>query len=170
VSSYRWRSPAVVRRLFRRIGFRGIDLLLLAAVDFAYGLSFVHPSDPGQRIVNGYLAAAIPFDDVALSMWTWAFMWWLTGAFCLVNAFRREDRWGYGMAIALKVGYVTAILYGNQHGMPNGTTRAIVWIFITGWVVAAARRAEPHRDIREVARELEETGDIPRYDGGGEDA
>jgi hypothetical protein len=165
----RWRTPVFAKRLTHRVGFRGTDLLMLAAVDFAYGHTFISP-DPGQQVTNGYLAAAIPFRDHEMSMWAWAFMWWITGAFCLINAFRREDQWGYGMAIALKVAFVTAILYGSAHGMPGASTRAIVWVFVTGWVVAAARRAEPRRDIVVVARELEETGELPRVEGRGEDA
>jgi branched-subunit amino acid ABC-type transport system permease component len=165
----RRRSPTVVRRLTHRVGFRGMTLLLLAAVDFAYGRTFIQP-DPGQQVVNDYLSAAIPFAGPEVSRWAWAIAWWITGLFCLVNAFRREDRWGYGMAIALKVAYIVAIVSGGLNGMPNSTVRGIVWGFITAWVVVEARRAEPHRDIGAVAREMEETGDLPRVEGRGEDA
>lgn len=154
-----------VRGLGRRIGFRGATLLLLALVDFAYARTFIHP-DPGQEIANRYLSAAMPFSDPAISRWTWALAWWITGLFCLVNAFRRNDRWGYGMAVALKVAYVLAILYGGTLGMPNASTRGVVWTFIAAWVLIESRRAEPHRDIGEVAREMEETGEIPKPEGG----
>lgn len=165
----RWRLPAVARRLVRRIGYRGATLLTLVVLDLAIGRTFVAP-DPAQREVNAYLAAAIPSSDPKIVAWAWAWAWWITGLFCLVNAFRREDRWGYGMAIALKVAYVVAVVNGGINGMPGSTTRALVWGCIAAWLVLEARRAEPHRDIGEMAREMEQTGELPPVEGRGEDA
>lgn len=152
-----------------RIGYRGTTLLLLAAIDFAYGLTFIR-TDPSQRLVNRYLEEAIPFATNQTSAGIWLVLWWTTGLFCLVNAFRRADRWGYAAAVMLKVAYVAAVVNAGVHGMPNATTRGVVWGFIAAWVMVEARRAEPHRDIGELAREMEETGDIPRLNERGEDA
>lgn len=146
-----------------RIGYRGSTLLLLAAVDCAYGRTFIR-GDESQEIANRYLYQSLPFSDPRVSQWAWALAWWITGLFCLVNAFRRDDRWGYGMAVALKVAYVLAILYGGTLGMPNASTRSIVWTFIAAWVFIEARRAEPRRDIGEVARDME-SGEV---DGDGD--
>jgi hypothetical protein len=168
---YRFRSPGLVMALVRRIGRRGYFLLTLAAVDAAYGQTFVWPKDPNQRAVNQYLINLVPFLEDGAAAWAWALAWWITGAFCLVNAFRREDRWGYGMAVGLKIIYVGACLVAASEGMPNGTTRAIVWIFIASAVFLISTWPEAHRDIRTVAREMEESGEIPRVrDEGGEDA
>lgn len=166
---YQFRSPGLVVRLARRVGRRGYFLLTLALVDFAYGQTFVWPADPGQRITNGYLIRLVPFVNAEAAPWFWALAWWITGLFCLVNAFRRADRWGYGMAVGLKIVYIGACLVAATEGMPNGTTRAIVWIFIASAVFLISTWPEAHRDIRTVAREMEESGEIPRVrDEGGD--
>lgn len=160
-------SRGPVARITHRIGFRGTTLLLLAVIDFAYGRTFVDP-DPGQAIANRYLAEAIPFAAQEVSMWAWACAWWATGLTCLVCAFVRRDWLGYGAAIALKVAFVIATMFGAAHGMPNSTTRIAVWSVIAAWAFVEARRPEPQRDIGEVAREMEETGEIPKYPRDGE--
>jgi len=155
------RLPDPIRHLAHRVGFRGYFLLMLAVVDFAYGMTFLRPDEAGQAITNRYLAEALPVDNLTAAAWIWACAWWVTGLICLVNAFRREDFWGYAAALALKVAYLTAVGYGALHGMPNATTRLIVWGFIAGLVVAEARRPEPTRDIFTVSRELDQTGGLP---------
>lgn len=149
-----------IARVTHRIGYRGTTLLLLAFVDLAYGRTFIDP-DPGQEQVIRYFAAVLP-------PWAWAGGWWLTGVACLVSAFIRRDLVGYGLSFALYVGYVAATLFGGAHGMPNAATRGTVWGFVALWVFVEARRPEPQRDIGEVAREMEETGEIPKYPDDGQ--
>lgn len=158
-----------IRRLGNRIGFRGATLLLLAVVDFAYGRTFIAP-DPGQVSVNRYLAQSIPWADPGTAMWVWACLWWAVGAACLVGAFLHFDWWAYGAAVSLKGAYIAAIIIGGTKGMPNSTARSIVWGGIACWVLIEAFRAEPHRDIREVVRDMDESGEIPKVTGGGDGA
>jgi hypothetical protein len=166
VSLYRFRLPRAIRSLRHRVGFRGYFLLTLGVVDIAMGLSFIRPGSPGIAVSNSYLAAAIPFHDLALSNWTWAFAWWLVAAFCFVNAFKvGRDHWGFGMAVAIKVAYVVASIYAVQHGQPDGWRRVIVWSFITSSVWVMSRWPEPARTLAELNREIEETGDIPGITG-----
>jgi hypothetical protein len=165
VSPYRWKTPGLLARLVHRVGYRGFILLTLAVVDFAYGRTFVWTDDPGARITNSYLVNAIPIADHVAGQWLWLTAWWGTGLFCLVNAFRRNDHWGYGMAVALKILYVGAIVLAGERGMPNATTRLIVWTWIAVMVFVEARRGEPGRDIGAVARDLD-TGGIPRVTNG----
>jgi hypothetical protein len=169
--AYRFKTPGLVVALARRIGRRGYFLLTLALVDFAYGRTFVWPADPGARVVNGYLTELVPFAADGAAAWVWMMAWWVVGAFCLVNAFRREDRWGYGMAVGIKIIYVGALTVAASEGMPNGTTRALVWMFIASAVFLISTWPEARRDIQDVAAEMERTGELPRVrEEGGEDA
>lgn len=153
-------------RMAHRVGFRGTTLLLLAAVDFAYGRTFIDP-DPSSAAVRSYFTDLIPFATQAVSVWVWACAWWVTGLVCLVTAFLHRDWLGYGMSFALYVAYVATILFAGAQGLPSATTRGIVWSFVAAWVFVEARRPEPQRDIGEVAREMEETGEIPKHPGAG---
>jgi hypothetical protein len=161
------RAPEAVRRLARRVGYRGAFLLMLALVDFSYGRTFLWTEDPGARASNDYLVEVVPVADQDAARWLWALAWWITGMFCLVNAFRRNDRWGFGMAAALKVVYVGAIVIAGGHGMPNATIRGVVWGFFLCLVLLESRRPEPGRDIAVIAEELD-TGEVPRAEGHGD--
>lgn len=149
-------------RLRHRIGRRGYFLLTLAAVDFAFGYRFIVPDSVGQAMQNRWLAEIVPVHDHEVSLWIWALSWWMTGCFCLVNAFRRQDAWGYGMAFSLKVAFVAANWLAGSQGMPGSTTRVLVWSFIASAVLVIAKWPEPRYSFPEVAQELENTGEIRR--------
>jgi hypothetical protein len=152
-----------LRRLRHRIGFRGYFLLTLALVDVFAGLAFVRPASVASAETNNYLAKAIPFNDVNLANWTWAFAWWLVAAFCIVNAFKTErDHWGFGMAVAIKVAYVVTLVYATQHGMPDGWRRVVIWSFVASSVWVMSRWPEPARPLAVLIQEIEETTEIKR--------
>lgn len=160
-------AARILRRLRHRVGFRGYFLLTLAAVDIFNGLAFVAPAGSVSAETNRYLAAAIPFDDVNLSNWTWAFAWWLVAAFCIVNAFKKgSDHWGFGPAIAIKVAYVVTFVYAAQHGLADGWRRVVIWSFVASSVWVMSRWPEPPRPIAVIAKEMDETAEIQRIRDG----
>jgi hypothetical protein len=169
--TYHWKTPNLIRRLIHRVGFRGYFLATLALVDIFQGLNFIHPGSVVQAASNAYLADAIPFHEEETSVWTWAFAWWLTAAFCLVNAFRTtRDHWGFLAAIIIKVAYVVSLIYGSMHGMPDGPRRVVIWAWITTAVWVMSRLPEPPWDLIDFNEEIGHSGEIPAHGEGGEDA
>jgi hypothetical protein len=173
--SNRRQLPAPVRHFIHRIGFRGYFLATLAFVDVTQGFNFISPGSGAQAASNAYLADAIPFHEERTSLWVWAFAWWLTAAFCIVNAFRTtRDHWGFLAAIIIKVAYVVTLIYGSMHGMPDGTRRVIIWAWITTAVWVMSRLPEPPWELIELNGEIEDierSREIPPpHRGGGEDA
>lgn len=148
--------------LKHQVGRRGYFLLTLAVVDFAYGWMIVFPDTPAQRAQNVWLAEVIPGLDTGPSLWVWAIGWWVTGAFCLVNAFRKDDRLGYGVAFSLKVAWTAANAVAGFGGMPGSATRCLVWGFFASCVLVIAKWPEPRNSLPEIVREIEQSGEIPR--------
>jgi hypothetical protein len=170
----RRRAPLPVLHFIHRIGFRGYFLATLGIVDVFQGFNFIYPGSEAQAASNAYLADAIPFHQMETALWTWAFAWWLTAAFCFVNAFRiTRDHWGFLAAIVIKVAYVVTLIYGTMHGMPDGPRRVAIWAWITTAVWVMSRLPEPPWDLIEMNEDIERSGEIllpPRNRDGGEDA
>lgn len=166
--TYRWKPPALVRHLVRRIGFRGYFLLTLAIVDIFQGLNFIRPGSTVQAQSNRYLADAVPFHNPEVANWTWAFAWWVVAAFCLYNTFKIcRDHWGFITAIAIKVAYVASLVYGTLHGMPDGSRRIVIWAWFASTVWVMSRLPEPPWTLLDLDGELERTAEIPRAEEGG---
>lgn len=155
------RKPAWLCRLMVRVGNRGQFLLLMGLLDVFIGYDFLHPSNAATALNNSYIARAIPIESYEASVWVWAFGWWMVAAFCIVNAFKHDDHWGFGMAISIKVAYVVAALFAVQAGLPNASRLIVIWSVIAAIVWRIARWPEPSRPIEELAAEIEATGEVP---------
>jgi hypothetical protein len=155
------RRPLWPRALAHRVGRRGYFLILLCVVDAIYGWRMVQPESPGQADQNRYLADVLWIDNREVSLWIWASIWWLAGAVCLFNAFRRQDRWGFGFAFGLKVIWVVGNALAGLNGMPGAYTRCVVWAFIASVVLMIANWSEPRYSLHEALTELEQTGELP---------
>lgn len=147
-------------RLMHRVGRRGYFLFMLGVVDVSYGYRMVFPESQAQSISNRYLAEVLWLHSERASLWVWAGLWWATALACFVNAFRRVDLTGFGMAFALKVIWLAANLIAGFHGMPGAYSRCVVWGFIASAVLVVAKWPEPRNSLPEVVAELESTGEI----------
>jgi hypothetical protein len=160
-----------VRRFPHRIGFRGFFLASLAILYVFQGLNFIFPGGTAQAAANVYLADAVPFPEYETSIWTWAFAWWLAAAFCIVNAVRTRDYWGFLAALVIQVAYVVTLIYGTLHGMPDGPRLLVIWAWITVAVWLMSRLPEPPWNLIELNDEIGRSGEIPpSLRAGGEDA
>lgn len=165
--------PVWLKRLRRRVGFRGYFLATLAVVDVFQGFNFVRPGSLGQALSNAYLADAIPFPDLYVSLWIWAALWWTVAVICFYNAFKKcRDHWGFIAAITIKVAYVVTLIYATTNGMPDGPRRVAIWAWITTAVWVMSRLPEPPYDLIGLDEEYERerTGEIPTIGEGGERA
>jgi hypothetical protein len=123
-----------------RLGYRGVFLLGLALLDIFYGLSFMNPDDATLE------TPAYQWRDRIMPSSAWGAIWIVAGVVLVLNAFMRQDRVGYGVAIAVKLGWsflsVVSWITGDVH---NGWVSAVIW-GVFGWVtISESLRGEPLR-------------------------
>lgn len=112
------------RRLWRRIGRRGITLLFLALVDLLYPIGLA-----------GSPAAARAGYELIMPWQVWAVLWSATGLLCLVEAFVRRDRLAYTAATAMKLAWGSAAFASWLVGVnPRGWLGALVWVAFGGLI------------------------------------
>lgn len=141
----------VIHRIIRRIGRRGYFLLTLCAVDILVGWNFLYPDSESRALQNARMAEIIPLDSSSASQAVWAVLWWITAGFCLVNAFRREDRWGFGAAVALKVLWsATYVFSAIEYSQSTGYVGAAIWVWIATLVLAVSTWPEDRPTLREL--------------------
>lgn len=97
-----------------------------------------------------------PWMGPEATMISWGYAWWLVGVFCIVNAFRRDDRWGYGMAIGVKISWVLALVFAWYHGLVGGAGSVVLWLFVLGMALALAFRGEPVGELDQLTRQVAE--------------
>jgi hypothetical protein len=146
--------------------------LFIAAFDVVYGWTrMIHPE---PEVVHGeqyrLLSQIFPVDSPAASMTIWGMLWWFTAVVCAINAFRASDRWGYGAAIGIKVSWLIGNAWAWANGLDGGGGVIALWVFVLAIVIRIARVPEPVPALdRWADRVHDETGEIPRANGGTHD-
>lgn len=115
--------------LVHRIGHRGSVLLFLAMLDFLYGYSIL----ADKKLLTHY-GLILPLD-------VWAALWIGVGAFLLTGVFTLKDRWHYGVASTLKVGWASAYINVALTGFyPRAWVTSVIWyavalllVIISSW-------------------------------------
>lgn len=154
-----------------RIGFRGALLLVLGFFDLWYAATKMIWPDPvaANSQQNQLLAQVFPLDNMRTSMIAWGYLWVLAGLVLIVNAFRRDDRWGYATAIGIKLSWVGGNIYAWVHGLVGGGSTVGLWCVITGMIVIESLRPEPSPEVEAFLRDMRRAGNAePGQDTGGE--
>lgn len=117
----------ISKNLIRRVGRRGTTLLFLALLDVVFAGSLFHPQAEAARSASTrFLADLAP-------LWAWGGLWLAVAALCTVGAFRRNDRWAFTAAMALKVLWGGVYIFGWAiAGLDRGWLGGVVW-----WAFAA---------------------------------
>lgn len=118
-----------------RLGYRGAFLLFLAIIDAIYGWFLIRPTSESQQTSQFVWRAHIMPTEV------WGSIWLIVAAALLASAFMRQDRIGYALAIALKVGWAFVAAIGGLSGRVQGSwTSVSIWggfaaltILVSGW-------------------------------------
>jgi hypothetical protein len=150
-----------LERLRIIIGWRGFFLLAIGIFDLVWGWTrLIHP-DPviasSQQLQ--LIGQLFSFIDGPKTILTWGYLWWLTGVICIIHAFRRDDMWGYGAAMGIKVSWIGANWFAWKHGLVGGGGTVAIWTFILIVVTGLAWRPET---VRTDALVDSQTGEIPR--------
>lgn len=143
--------------LRHHVGRRGAALLILGIFDFVYGWTkMIHP-DPisANSQQMQLLAELVPLDGPRTSMVVWGMAWWITGAFCVFNAFRTNDRWGYGMAMGVKISWIGGNAWAWTQGLVGGGSIVATWTFTFALVCLLAYWPEPVVDLERLALDHE---------------
>lgn len=132
-----------LRRLARRVGYRGAALLFFGQLDLVIGWSLVDPA------TAPLLKAAPAYRVLLAAGWlrpVWATAWALVGLVCLVGAvFQRADRWGFAAAIGIKLLWALGLLAAWPLGAPRGWLNGEVWLTLAGFVGIISAWPEPVR-------------------------
>lgn len=138
-----------------RLGYRGAFLLFLAAIDLLYGwAAMIHPTAESR------LTSAFIWRDRFMPAEAWGSIWVVVGSALLISAFMRQDRIGYALAIALKIGWATVAALGGIIGHVQGAWSAVaIWGGVAGMTILVSGWPEPVRT--EDATVIDDPGEQP---------
>lgn len=120
-----------------RLGSRGAVLLVLAAIDVLFGAVLVYP--PVEQLHS----SAYLWRDHIMPTQVWGMIWIAVGVIVGANAFVRQDRVGYGFAIAIKIAWAfLALISAISGAVPGAWASVIVWGLAAVWVIIDSGRSE----------------------------
>jgi uncharacterized membrane protein HdeD (DUF308 family) len=102
--------------------------LFFALLDAVYAFSLFRPPMSMQRDTIFTLVR-----DLA-PLPVWGAVWAVSGAVCLVCAFRHDDRWGFAAAMLVKVLWGGLYIYGAFLGIERAYLGAAIWLCLAGWI------------------------------------
>lgn len=143
------------------IGWRGFFLLVIGLFDFVFGWTrLLHPdADIAASQQLRLIGELFPWLSHEATLLTWGYLWWITGVICVIHAFRRDDMWGYGSAMGIKMSWIGANAWAWYHGLVGGAGTVSTWVFMLILVTGLALRPE---SVRTDVLIDENTGSIPR--------
>lgn len=126
--------------LRRQTGRRGAALLVFAFVDFALAWSLI---DPANAAVTAAQPSYRAMAEVApLAFWGW--VWVAVGFVCLAAALARDDRFGFGVAIGIKVVWSGCFVASwLAYDVPRAWVGAALWGVVAALVYLIAGWPEP---------------------------
>ncbi len=132
---------AMLARLVTRVGRRGTFLIFLSVLDAVYAISLFNPAPEVAR------SASVRWVEQMAPLWVWGGLWAVIGGLCLVYAFKRQDRIGFGAAVLLKVLWGTIYLLGWAFvGLDRGYLSTVIWLSLA--VLTAVVSTWPEAPIR----------------------
>lgn len=121
-----------------RLGYRGAFLLFLAIIDLVYGWTLIDPTRE-SRHTSQYL-----WRQEIMPNQAWGVIWWTVAVCLLISAFLRQDRIGYAMAVALKIGWAIVAALGGFNGHVQGAWASVsIWGGFAALTILESGRAEP---------------------------
>lgn len=140
-----------LRRLDRRIGFRGTFLGFFAFLDYVYGASLLLP--PPELARN----PAIVFVGHVLPLPVWGLLWLAVAVVLTVGMFARHDRWAFAAATGLKMLWGTIYLFGwLVFRLERGWVSAAIWLVLAAVMLRISGWPEPAPNQRR-------DGEVPRW-------
>lgn len=123
-----------------RLGYRGAFLLCLAGIDLVYGGILIDPPAESLR-TSQYV-----WRDHIMPTEAWGTIWITVGVALLASAFMRQDRIGYALAIALKIGWAFVSVVGGLSGQVQGAWGSVaIWGGFAAMTILESGRPEPLR-------------------------
>jgi hypothetical protein len=121
-----------------RLGYRGAFLLFLAVIDLVYGWFLINPT-PEQTRTSQFV-----WRDHIMPTEAWGVIWLSVAVVLVISAFMNQDRIGYAVAIALKVGWAFIAAMSGLTGHAQGSwTTVAIWGGFAGLTIMESGRAEP---------------------------
>lgn len=121
-----------------RVGYRGAFLLFLAVIDLVYGWFLVNPTPESQR------TSQFIWRDEIMPTQAWGVIWLMAAVVLALSAFIRQDRVGYGVAIALKLAWAFVAAAAGFTGHVQGAwTTVAIWGGFAALTILESGRPEP---------------------------
>lgn len=121
-----------------RLGYRGAFLLFLAIIDAIYGWFLVHPT-PEQTRTTQFI-----WRDHVMPTQAWGVIWLTAAVVLIVSAFMKQDRVGYAVAIAIKIGWAFIAAAAGLTGHVQGAWSTVaIWGGFAALTILESGRAEP---------------------------
>jgi hypothetical protein len=129
---------AALKRLDRRIGYRGTFLSFFALLDYLYGFSLIYPPDEAKRSPSArFLAEVIPLE-------AWGTIWILVAIILTIGVFAERDRWAFTAATGLKMLWGMTYLVGwALFHLDRGWVSAVIWLVLAAVMLRISGWPEP---------------------------
>lgn len=112
-------------------------MLFFGLLDAVYAFSLFNPEASVRA------SAQLSFIQDVAPLSVWAAMWAFGAVICLACAFRDKDRWGFTVAMLIKVMWGALYVHGALAGVERAYLGAVIWLCLAGWVAVIASWPEP---------------------------
>lgn len=127
-------------KLWHQIGRRGATLLLFSLVDLTLSYSMF-------SITPAVAKASYQGHQLMFPLQAWGYMWLLAALVLAINAFRRDDRLGFAVAMGVKVVWASGFFISYIiFGIPRAVIGACLWTFFAAWLFLIAGWPEAAKD------------------------
>ncbi len=128
-------------QLVARVGRRGTFLIFISVLDAVYAISLFNPAPEVAR------STSVRWVESIAPLWAWGLLWAVIGVICLIHAFKRQDRIGFGAAVLLKVLWGMIYLLGWLFaGLNRGYLSTVIWLSLA--LLTAVVSTWPEAPIR----------------------
>lgn len=134
----------MIRRAWQRLGRRGLFLLLVAAVQAAYGAGLLAAAGHPSRAVHWWPASLGQLGGIPLD--AWGILWVTIGALCLAGAWTTADRYAYAAAELLSTGWAAFALQRWMTARePGSWALAVIYGGIAAGILIVSGWPEPRK-------------------------
>jgi hypothetical protein len=136
----KYRRTVGAEKLGGRVGRRGLALLFFGALDLAIAFGIFTIEDYPTAVAAAYAGQAAMFPLTA-----WAWVWAVTGAICILQAFARHDRAAFVLGAGVKMGWAAGFVIGFFFfDLQRAWLSMIIYLAFSGFVLMISGWQENH--------------------------
>lgn len=136
----KYRRIVGVEKLGGRVGRRGLALLFFGMLDLAIAYGIFTIDDYPLAVATSYAgqAAIVPLN-------AWAWIWSITGAICVAQAFAKHDRAAFVLGAGVKMGWAGGFVIGFFFfDIQRAWLSMVIYLAFSGFVLMISGWQENH--------------------------